>query len=538
MLAQTPPHHSSSRPNPSSSSCAGSFEVTNADRRCFGSSTDDVAIFLDDTLDRTTVRCLSSSPSAVAILSPQRLPTSHSHRHTDATEIDLVCNYAAGMSSSAKKKRAGGRRAFANELTNTQQHAVQSLSFGKGDASACGTPCAAKAGSQHQTPLSRRFDAARGDLPFAAAAAVEASVGTSPMGPPPGFVPFTEYERMEKERNRYQKMYEHQRGLYEDMVEAQQETYQKLQDKIVEVVAISTRNEESKKFIRQLKREMLESRTRALDLHNRQWEESRTDRTSQDRVHNLLAEQEAQFTAKLQQQEARMAGLEGLIRDLTSLRGDAKMIQIAQLDQLLKASYTKNAALFGDLVRQGRQLELVMDRKVDLERTVEAFRRERRDLESNMASERRLTNQQNERFSEQITDQQRTILELRQCLVRAMASADSTSSESPRSDDSEEEEEGQLLDGDQDSEHEQQEAPLSCTQPQSDVAPQFTRRQARHSFLSGEAWDLPAPPPPPPPASYLVRSSSSDALRHQDAPVRPVRRLRAVPPAAPPSLSN
>ncbi|CUI13818.1 Hypothetical protein, putative, partial [Bodo saltans] len=422
------------------------------DSRCFGSSTDDVAIFLDDTLDRATVRCLSSSPSALAILSPQRLPVGghQRHHHADATDFDLVCNYAAGMSSSAKKKGnpSSRSRAFASELTN--QNVVQSLSFGKSAHEGGGIM------STRQTPnkvkgTPQRHGNGAGALPFTPSASstslammdgglsvpVSIDAGTSPLNslaPPPGFVPLSEFERVEKERHRYQKMYEHQRGLYEDMAETQQDTYQKLQDKMVEVIALSTRNEESKKFIRQLKREMLESRTRSLDLHNKQWDDSRSDRSSQERLKTILNEQEAQFTARLHQQDAKMAGLEGLLRDVTTIRGDSNQIQVGQLDQLLKASYTKNAALFGDLVRQGRQLELIMERKIDLERTIESLRRERREGEANMASERRHSNQQNERFGDHIAEQQRTIIELRQCLVRAMARADSTSSGSARSD--------------------------------------------------------------------------------------------------------
>jgi hypothetical protein len=523
--------------------------VSTADGRCFGSSTDDVAIFLDDTLDRATVQCLSSSPSALAILSPQRLPVGQRHHHADATDFDLVCNYAAGMSSSAKKKgNPSTRRAFANELTN--QSVVQTLSFGKGtnegSLTTRQTPSKAKG-----TP--QRHGNGAGALPFTPSASstslammdggasVSVDAGTSPLNslaPPPGFVHLAEFERVEKERHRYQKMYEHQRGLYEDMAETQQDTYQKLQDKMVEVIALSTRNEESKKFIRQLKREMLESRTRVLDLHNKQWDDSRSDRTSQERLKAILAEQEAQFTARIHQQDAKMAGLEGLLRDVTTIRGDSNHIQVGQLDQLLKASYTKNAALFGDLVRQGRQLELIMERKMDLERAVETLRRERREGEANMASERRHSNQQNERFADHIADQQHTIIELRQCLVRAMARADSTSSGSARSDSDSGEEDSPPRHND--ANHDDDGREERCPLPDSicDDAP--PRRHFPLHITRGLFESLPAPPLPPP-TSYLVGSSLSALSTappvnpNPSAPVRPVRRLRAVPPSTAPT---
>eukprot|EP00331_Platyophrya_macrostoma_P002088 CAMPEP_0176426962 /NCGR_PEP_ID=MMETSP0127-20121128/12251_1 /TAXON_ID=938130 /ORGANISM="Platyophrya macrostoma, Strain WH" /LENGTH=430 /DNA_ID=CAMNT_0017808323 /DNA_START=187 /DNA_END=1479 /DNA_ORIENTATION=+ len=250
-----------------------------------------------------------------------------------------------------------------------------------------------------------------------------------------GYVPVTELERVDRERHRYLKMYEHQKTLYEEMAATQQETHQKLQDKIIEVVALSTRNEESKRFIRQLKREMLENRTRTLDLHNRQWEEQRQEKGANLRFEETLERQEAHFTTLLSQQESRMAGLEGLVRDLTVLKGESTSLHVSQLDQLLKASYSKNAALFGDLMRVNRQFDLVCERKSEMERTVEALRRELKDVDRSILLERRHMNMQCDRFMEQVSEQQQMILELRQCLVRSMASDTSSSGSGSDGDD-------------------------------------------------------------------------------------------------------
>lgn len=254
-------------------------------------------------------------------------------------------------------------------------------------------------------------------------------------------VSLAEWERVERERSRYQKMYEHQRSLYDDMAQRHQEAQQKLQDKIVEVVALSTRNEESKRFIRQLKKEIGESRTRVLDMSNRQLEERRLDRqqASMDKMKDALEEQ---YSALLQERDVKMAGLEGLLRDLTQVKGESARLQVSQLDQLLKASYAKNAALFGDLFRQNRQLESLMDSKIELERTIDHLRRERREFDSTMATERRIGNQQNERFLQQVQEQQQMITELRQMLVRTMENAQQHEDDL---DEEDEEEEGDQL---------------------------------------------------------------------------------------------
>jgi hypothetical protein len=344
-----------------------------SDTRQFGGD-DECAIFIEDTMDPTLAKCVTNSPSAVALLSPQRLVEG---AYVDVTEYDgehLHGGYVSGVSSSVKKKRLPMHRGFC-DLTNQGVR----LNF-KG-----GAP------EVHETPGKR-------------------------------YVAQTELERVEKERNRYQKMYEHQKALYEEMSEKQRETYQRLQDKIVEVVALSTRNEESKRFIRQLKKEMLESRSRVLDMRNHLLEESRNDKSCAAKYEAMLSVREQQFTATLQEVQAKAAGFESLLSDIVHVKGENASLHSAQLDALLKASYAKNAALFGDYVKQGKRLELLFDRKMELERQIDALRKERKELEMSSSAERRRMAVEQSRIMEQVREQQAMILDLRQMLVRTMAS--------------------------------------------------------------------------------------------------------------------
>lgn len=415
-------------------------------RRRLGTSTDDAAIFFEDTVDRVTAQCIDASPSALALLTPQRMPTGQA-AHVDMTEYDAShlgslsvtkhrssggensghagYNNISGGSGSNKGRFSGPRSAL-HDMTNTSS---VKLNASAGSKSKSPTPKPARSstsraghshghhGGSHNSSLMRSTPRHGGhdrspSAPSPAAAAAEPTVL------------LRDFEALQKERNRFEKMYEHQRALYEEMAEKQAETYQALQDKIIEVVALSTRNEESKRFIRQLKREFSESRTRVMDMQNKALEEARAERNTKSRYEALLHEQECKYDRLVERHETKLAGMESLVKDLTCLRGDQDQLHVSQLDSLLKAAYAKSTALFSDLLKQGRQIDLLYDAKGDLENQLEQLRREKREMESTMREERRRMVSETERLIEQVEEQQQSILNLRQMLIRTMDNRD------------------------------------------------------------------------------------------------------------------
>lgn len=415
------------------------------DRRRFAVSTDDAAIFIEDTIDRTTAQCIATSPSALAILSPQRMPSTAAATHVDVTDYDPEHigggNTAASSSSAVKGRRSillsGGTDSSGLAACNGER-----LSFGKSPTPRPSRKSGSMADAQHSTPPSHSTPPRREVTTSSSACssavrrrlratpspatAARSSEGDGPHSeegapePPEPMVPLYELERVERERNRFEKMYEHQKALYEDMAEQHAKTHASLQDKIIEVVALSTRNEESKKFIRQLKREMAESRTRVMDIQNRALEEARAERNAKSRYENLIEEYEHKYKRTVERHETKMAGLESLLKDLTCMRDEHDRVHVSQLDALLKAAYAKSTALFSDLLRQSRQVDLLYDSKEDLERQVDQLRKEKREMEATLAEERRRMIYESERFIEQIEEQQQSILSLRQMLIRAL----------------------------------------------------------------------------------------------------------------------
>lgn len=235
-------------------------------------------------------------------------------------------------------------------------------------------------------------------------------------------VPRSEYERVERERRRYVKMYEHQKTLYEEMSARQVETYRELQEKIIEVVALSTRNEENKRLIRQLKCEMSDNRARMMAVQNRALEETKLEKSAKEQYELQLRENAEKHNSLMEQQKTKIAGLESLLKDITALKGESEQLQVFQLDALLKAAYAKNSALFGDMLRQGKQIDMLFRDKASLEQQLEQERREKRELEEQWAEERYRVLDQMARCTAQIAEQQRSILGLRQTLSRGTAS--------------------------------------------------------------------------------------------------------------------
>ncbi|ESL10496.1 hypothetical protein TRSC58_01771 [Trypanosoma rangeli SC58] len=389
------------------------------DPRHFGTSTDDTAIYLEDSMDEPTARCISSAPSVVAILSPQRLPA-NGGRTVDITEYD---NSSIGNSCGAK----ADRYVPLSDLTNT---GATRLSLSKSPTprrslslsapprrTSSHTPNSSDKRQPHNHPSQRRHYQ---HTHCAKSASVGQSLEASLQ--PERLVSLAEYEKLQRERNRYEKMYEHQKALYEDMAQRQSETHQELQKKIMDVVALSTRNEENKRFIRQLKRDVAENRTRVMDIQNRALEETRQEKSAREQYQRQLREYEEKYTLLIEKQETKMTGLESLLKDVTCMRGEGDKVHVSQLDALLKAAYAKNTALFGDLLRQGRQIDLLFEGKTSLEKQLEQLRRERREIEAAWAEERRRMMAETERYSAEVAQQQSSILELRQMLIRVLDS--------------------------------------------------------------------------------------------------------------------
>ncbi|KAG5512250.1 hypothetical protein GH5_07736 [Leishmania sp. Ghana 2012 LV757] len=418
------------------SSCTGSRTAMAAHerlsstpvRRQLGTSTDDAAIFLEDTVDRATAQCIEASPSALALLSPQHMPTS-SAAHVDVTEYDA--SFLGSLSASHRKSTGGNSSGSGCSSKGRPSHHHCRALHDVTNTSVTKKGFSAAPGSKSPTPKAARGSTSHGPHPHSASHSTSltrstsrrSTHGRSPSASEP-MVPLADYEALQRERNRYEKMYEHQRALYEDMADKHADAYQALQDKIIEVVALSTRNEESKRFIRQLKREMSESRTRVMDMQNKALEEAKSERSAKVRYEALIQEHERKYERLVERHETKLAGMESLVKDLTCLRGDQDSIHVSQLDSLLKAAYSKSAALFSDLLRQGKQIDLLYEAKDALEAQVEQQRKEKRELEATLREERRHMATEMERMIEQIEEQQQSILNLRQMLIRTMDNRD------------------------------------------------------------------------------------------------------------------
>ncbi|EKF30267.1 hypothetical protein MOQ_005925 [Trypanosoma cruzi marinkellei] len=393
-----------------------------ADPRHFGISTDDTAIYLEDSVDESTARCISSAPSVVAILSPQRMPANGGHA-VDITEYD---SNSIGNSCSAKADRGLPLSDLTNSGTTRLSFSKsptprRSLSLVTQRYTTTTTSSSSRALSfSEQRQSQHRHGHHHHHSYHGGTASMERCVDATHHEE--RMVPLVVYEKLQRERNRYEKMYEHQKALYENMAEKQTETYQELQKKIIEVVALSTRNEENKRFIRQLKRDMADNRTRVMDIQNRALEETKQEKMAREQYQRKLHEYEEKYTLLIEKQETKLSSLESLLKDVTCMRGENDRIQVSQLDSLLKAAYAKNTALFGDLLRQGRQIDLLFENKVSLEKQLEQLRREKREIEAKWAEERRRMATEEERYSVQLAEQQHSILELRQMLIRTLGS--------------------------------------------------------------------------------------------------------------------
>lgn len=412
--------------------------------RHFGVSTDDAAIFMEDTVDRSTAQCIDASPSAIAILSPQRLPPpSSTSSLAEILEYDNFHSNSYSTTTCATTGGAGGAEEDrARESGEDEGDARADFGHfreeedGRGEATAQPASCSAALHDVTNTVGAKQRRGSASPVPRASrrstvSASRHASLcrhtppRPSQMRSPSASekaVSLAAYEKVHRELTRTRKMYEHQRTLYEEMASQQSKTYEMLQEKIVNVIALSTRNEESKRFIRQLKKEVSESRTRVMDIENRAMEDARAEQAAKQRCNALLEEQERRYETLVERHQTKTAGMESLVKDLTSLRDSTgtDRVSIAQLDGLLRAAYAKSTALLSDLMRKNRQIDLVYSAKADVERQLAQTRREKLMMEQLLEDERHCMAAETERFIEQIDEQQHAILNLRQLLIRTM----------------------------------------------------------------------------------------------------------------------
>ncbi|KAG8346969.1 hypothetical protein ERJ75_001747700 [Trypanosoma vivax] len=231
-------------------------------------------------------------------------------------------------------------------------------------------------------------------------------------------VPPADCERLQRERDYYEKMYEQQKMLYQEVSVKHEEIYHELQGKIMDVVSLSTRNEENKRLIRQLRQEMADNRVRVVEMQNNALEERKKEKCVRERYDRLLHEQKEAHLSLIEEQRARLFSLERLLQDIEKVKGEGGELQLFHLDSLLKAAYAKNSVLFSDLLRQGRQIEALMEFKTSLEHRLEEAYRERRQMEESWAAERRHLLDEVERYGAQLREQHHSIIELRKVIAQ------------------------------------------------------------------------------------------------------------------------
>lgn len=185
-------------------------------------------------------------------------------------------------------------------------------------------------------------------------------------------VPLRDLERSDRERIRFEKMYLHQKDLYTEMAVRQEVTYHVLQEKIVEVVGLSTRSEVRKNYIHQLKRDMEGSRTRVMAMQNTALADKRAKAVVEAQLQLVMEEKK--------QLEDRIVGLESLVSDLTPAHDGRAMEYVS----LLRGAYGG----IGRLTRvRGRRRDLFEDLSTHQDLLVDA-------LEAVLESHKRLQKEQ------------------------------------------------------------------------------------------------------------------------------------------------
>jgi hypothetical protein len=203
---------------------------------------DDVALFADDTIDGAVAVRMGASPSGVVMLSPAR-------HGLAARALSAPTRSTPG---SAKRPPA---KAFA-DVTNTP--------VSQGTKKRLFDPHVPSLGT---TPAAQRSNVSLASFchvatsPFAGQAA-------EPAMPVEAETTTTAFLKLQREHDRLLKMYDHVCHRAVDTEAARADAQEKLDAKITDVVSLTSRLEEAKRFTKQLKAELRDSKARALPHHN------------------------------------------------------------------------------------------------------------------------------------------------------------------------------------------------------------------------------------------------------------------------------
>lgn len=419
--------------------------------RRFGGS-DDPCIFIDDTFSEELVGKLTSSPSAKAFLSPQRergsggnnssiisdTGSDHGSHPPAPPAIDVIHCDLTGSAQKRRNRFSG--RAFAADITNSEPAGKVSYAKVPTEVVTPNHNATTRAGSSG----SAKENSASPQLSFRSDTSTPLAAHRP--SPPPSIpmVPLSDLTKVERERDRFRKMYEHQKNLVEITLKAHQEDYDKLQAKIHEVIALSSRCEESKRYIRQLKREVLDCRQRALPLYNQAIEQNKLESVVQEKFKNIIHQQQQQFEEAMADQQQRMDAMEKLLRDVSALasvdlsnedRTDELIDNmptppsdvrwdLSSLDTLLGDAYYECTALVNELRKVRRDHEKEVARRMELEKDIDRMRRDRRDNEVTVANDRRKIMLADERRAEAHAQLQSEVLKLRRALEQSRSTCE------------------------------------------------------------------------------------------------------------------
>lgn len=367
---------------------------------------DDVRIEIDDVFSiaqaRKMVATLSEAdapPAAMAMLSPGRRAPITAFLH-DEVEASIGARLSFGKNTPAKTASADDEdrkekwtrhssvkphRAFATDVTNS---------------------------SRYSTP----------------GAKILASPQPAVQEPSPLTVPFAEYLAVCKERDRAQTMYEHQRSVAEAALERHAEDYGKLQQKIVEVVGLTSRLEESKRFIRQIKAELKESRTRTLPLLNTKVEiQKEIDALADSRCQQRMEAMAERFEEDMCEAERRIAVLEEIIDQFSRFEGESTSAAPAggaasrNYRRVLFHSFMAVDAMKSELKAEKEVAIREGERRRKAERLLEDAFAQRRELEETLDAERRLHLKSDKRTAHHIRELQTAVADSHDRLEDARA---------------------------------------------------------------------------------------------------------------------
>lgn len=224
---------------------------------------------------------------------------------------------------------------------------------------------------------------------------------------------------------RLQAQLDHQKAVCQATLDRHVEDYQKLQSKISEVIALTSRLEESKRFIRQLKREMLENRQRHLPLINTHIEMQRQiAELAEARCRELVAAERERFDKELAEADRRVKCLEDIVQELdtpaallleekatppregsepeASLVGRPTRRGPSMTVSLLRRTFVAMDHLQEELAYERHERGREMDRRRRLERAVDEATRLQRETDVELQEYRRRSREDRDRTDEYV----------------------------------------------------------------------------------------------------------------------------------------